>query len=246
MDWTDEAIVLGRRKHGESSAIVALLTQGHGRHLGLVRGGSGSRAGGLYQPGNLVAARWRARLSEHLGNYACELQEGVAARLLDDGTRLGALTSACAVLEVCLPEREPHPTLYAATRALWTALDGPDWAATYVRWEMTCLADLGFGLDLQTCAVNGGREGLRYVSPRSGRAVSADAGAPFADRLLSLPAFLRGEGGAANAKEILAGLRLTGHFLERHVLAPQNRHLPPARTRLIDRLTKNATISSRS
>jgi DNA repair protein RecO (recombination protein O) len=246
MEWTDEAIVLGRRKHGESSAIVALLTQNNGRHLGLVRGGSGSRAGGLYQPGNIVSARWRARLSEHLGTYTCELQEGVAARLLDDGARLGALASACAVIESSLAEREPHPALYAATRALWTALDGPNWATAYVRWETTCLADLGFGLDLERCAVNGGREALRYVSPRSGRAVSADAGAAFADRLLTLPAFLRDPGEAAAPKEILAGLRLTGHFLERHVLAPQNRHLPPARTRLIDRLTRNATISGRS
>jgi DNA repair protein RecO (recombination protein O) len=247
MDWTDQGIVLNRRRHGESAAVVTLLTREHGRHAGLVRGGSGKRAGSLYQPGNLLAAQWRARLAEHLGTLTAELVSGFASHVLDDPLRLAGLTSACAVLETALPERESHPALFDATLELLRTLDTTEdrliWAATYVRWEAGCLAEFGFGLDLDACAATGQTEDLAYISPRTGRAVSGEAGAPYADRLFALPGFLRPIGSTLDPAAIVEGLRITGHFLERHVLAPHDRHLPAARTRFVDRWRRFATIS---
>ncbi|HTY67646.1 MAG TPA: DNA repair protein RecO [Alphaproteobacteria bacterium] len=239
MDWTDQGIVLARRRHGESAAVVSLLTREHGRHAGLVRGGSGKRAGSLYQPGNLLSAHWRARLAEHLGTLTAELVDAFASRVLDDALRLSALSAAVALLETALPEREPHTPLFDATlelfRALASAAGEVGWGSVYARWEMQALAELGFGLDLAACAATGQREDLAYVSPRTGRAVSGGAGAPYADRLFALPAFLGTANPAADAGEVAAALRITGHFLERHVFGPHNRRLPAARTRFIER-----------
>ncbi|MGQ0664753.1 MAG: DNA repair protein RecO [Pseudomonadota bacterium] len=250
MEWTDQGLVLARRRHGETAAIVSLLTRLHGRHLGLVRGGAGRRAGGLYEPGNLLAARWRARLDEHLGSYVCEPVEGFAARVLDDPLRLSALAAACALLEVTLAEREPHGALFKASLGLLRELAGAapaetGWAAAYVRWECGLLADLGFGLDLERCAATGRTEGLAYVSPRSGRAVSANAGEAYAVRLLVLPAFLKPGAAAPDPLQILHGLELTGHFLERRLWAGKERQEPPARLRFVDRWRKFSTISCR-
>ena len=244
MDWKDEGIVLARRHHGESAAIVSLLTREHGRHLGLVRGGAGRRAAGVYQQGNLVSAVWRGRLAEHLGSYACEPVRSFAARVMDDPLRLGALTSACAIVEAALPEREPHRGLYDASVELLHALESEDWAVAYVHWECRCLADLGFGLDLTQCAVTGTADDLVYVSPRSGRAVSREAGKPYADKLFRLPAVLEeGAAGTPSLASVVAGLEITGHFLERNVLAASDRPMPAARTQFVDRLRRSATIS---
>jgi len=242
MDWTDHGIVLARRRHGETAAVVTLLTRDHGLHAGLVRGGAGKRAAGLYQPGTVVEAQWRARLPEHLGTYTCEGLSAMAGRILDDPGRLAALAASCALIELSCPEREPHQALYAATLGWLGVLEAPGWGADYVRWEVALLTELGYGLDLSVCAVTGVTEGLSHVSPRTGRAVAEAAAAPYRDRLLPLPAFLLGPG-AAEAGAVLDGLRLTGHFLERHVTALHDRPLPPARSRLIDRIRRSATIS---
>jgi DNA repair protein RecO (recombination protein O) len=244
MEWKDEGLVIARRHHGESAAIVSLLTREHGRHLGLVRGGTGRRAAGLYEPGNLVRAVWRGRLAEHLGSYACEPMQSFAARVIDDPLRLGALTSACAIVEVALPEREPHDALYAATLELLSHLEDDDWAMQYARWECQCLADLGFGLDLSHCALTGTAEDLAYVSPRSGRAVSRAAGQPYAEKLFSLPGFLTGEwAGPVPLTAVLGALEMTGHFLERNVLAASDKPVPQARIQFIDRLRRSVTIA---
>lgn len=254
MHWSESGIVLSARKHGESSAIVNLLTRTHGRHVGLVRGGAGKRLRGVLQPGNEVTAAWRARLSEHLGNYTLELDVARAAHLLDDRARLAALSSACAMAEALLPEREPHAAVYAGFRVLLDALEaGTVWPAVYVRWEMGLLAELGFGLDLRRCAATGGTDDLVYVSPRTGRAVSRGAGAEYADRLLVLPQFLlgngSGRGGGSGAvgppgRDIIDGLALTGHFLELHVLSPHGVRMPAARGRLLDRIGRDLPTSS--
>jgi DNA repair protein RecO (recombination protein O) len=254
MEWSDEGIVLASRKHGEASAVVQLFTHAHGRHAGLVRGGGASKARGVYQSGNLVAARWRARLAEHLGAYTCEPLKSHAAALLDDPLGLAALTSACALLAVALPERHPYPVLYDATLSLIEALAGgePAWPALYVRWELDLLRELGFGLDLTRCAATGTTDDLAYVSPKSGRAVSRTAGEPWRTRLLPLPGFLigaaeagAGEAGAgeAGAADVAAGLRLSGSFLERHLFAPHERKLPAARERFVERFTRTTTRS---
>lgn len=238
MDWTDEGIVLAARRHGESAAVCSLLTAEHGRHAGLVRGGAGRRQRGVLQPGNRVRAHWRARLPEHLGTYTVELCDAGAARVIDDPARLAALSAACALSEAALPEREPHGRVYNGLCALLESLSADEgWAAGYVAWELALLGDLGFGLDLGSCAATGRNDQLAYVSPKSGRAVSLAAGEPYRDRLLALPAFLIGGASAGPmAEDVAAGLRLTGHFLEHHVLAPAGRGLPPARRRFVERV----------
>lgn len=243
MEWTDDAIILSARKHGESAAIVHALTATHGRHAGLVRGGAGRRQRGHLQTGNEVRLTWRGRLEEHLGHYTVEPVAARGVQWLDDAGRLGAMTAAAAVVEAALPERENHPEVYDDFRALLDSFDSdPAWMEAYVRWELALLADLGFGLDLAHCAATGVSEDLIYVSPRSGRAVSAEAGAPYKNKLLTLPPFLRQESTAAPG-ELAAGLVLTGHFLEHHVLEPHGGHLPPARLRLVDRLSLSGTTS---
>lgn len=234
IEWSDDGIVLSARPHGESSAVVVLLTREHGRHAGLVRGGQSRKARGLYEPGNRLSATWRARLSEHLGGYTCELLANTVALLLDEPARLAALSSAAAVCDKALPEREPHPGAYEGMLALIEALGGDHWAEAYVAWEVALLADLGFGLDLASCAAGGDNDQLAYVSPRTGRAVSLAAAEPYKDRLLALPAFLIGRG-AGGPAEVAQGLALTGYFLERQIFGPQDRPLPPARQRLAER-----------
>ncbi len=236
MEWSDEGFVLSARRHGEGDLVLSLLTRDHGRHAGLVKGGGGRRAAGLYEPGNRMHATWRARLSEHLGNFTCETTRQTAASLLDDPLRLSALTSAAAVAETALPEREPHPRTYDGFALLIEALLSSDntlaWAARYVHWELALLTEIGFGLDLARCAVNGDTVGLAFVSPLSGRAVSSRAAEPYRDRLLALPEFL--SGGVVDLPAICQGLALTGAFLERHVF----RQPPAARARLVARLQR--------
>lgn len=247
MNWSDEGIVLSARKHGESAAIVTLLTRLNGRHSGLVHGGSGSRARGIYQIGNLVSADWRARLSEHLGTLTCELVRPHAAGLLNERLPLMALISAAALIERLLPEREPHPETFDRFCAQIESLgDGPDWIARYVHWEFGLLTDLGYGLDLSECAATGMTEDLIYVSPRTGCAVSAAAGEPYRDKLLKLPVFLAGSAGTTDDEEIQQGLRLTGHFLGRCAKDADTGDLPVARAQFVDRLRRGATISGKS
>jgi DNA repair protein RecO (recombination protein O) len=243
MEWTDRGVVLSARKLGEGGAVVTLLTAAHGRHAGLARGGASRRQRGLYLAGNEVTARWFARLDEHLGTYECELVSARAARLLEKPARLAALASACALIEAALPERHPYPALHAALVRLLDALeaDAPGWPEAYVRFELTLLAELGFGLDLSACAVTGESVDLSYVSPRSGRAVSENAAGPYRDRLLRLPHFLLIAGNApAEPEAIRDGLALTGYFLRRHLFASADGRLPPARDRLADRLSSAA------
>jgi len=241
MDWRDTGFVLAARRHGETSLIVELLTHEHGRHAGLVRGGQSPRRRALLQPGNSVAASWRGRLPEHLGTLDCELVRAHAAALLDDPDRLAALGAATSLLLAAVPEREAHGDLYSSFAGLLEALDsGAGWAAAYVAWECDLLAALGFGLDLACCAATGVTDDLAYVSPRSGRAVSREAGRPYHDKLLPLPEFLWREAPAGRS-DIVAGLELTRYFLLNHLLAPHGGKLPEARERLADRMRRAPT-----
>jgi DNA repair protein RecO (recombination protein O) len=239
MDWRDTGFVLTARRHGESALIVELLTEAHGRRAGLVRGGQNPKRRALLQPGNLVAVSWRGRLPEHLGTFEIELLRPHAAGLIDDPDRLAALSAAAALIALALPEHEPHGDVYHGLTVLIAALDSAAWAAQYVAWECALLAALGFGLDLSACAATGVNDDLAYVSPRSGRAVSRSAGAPYHDKLLPLPGFLWRDT-EADGIAILDGLTLTGYFLYHHLLEPQGRILPEARARLAERMRRVA------
>lgn len=239
MDWQDQGFVLAARRHGESDAILTLLTREHGRHLGIVKGGSGRRHRAVVEIGNRITADWHARLSEHLGRFQVELSAPHAAMVLSDAMRLAALSSACATLDAALPEREPHPEVFDDFAGLAGALSEPrdGWPADFVRWEARLLTTLGFGLDLTHCAVTGETDGLAYVSPKTGRAVTAEAGRLHKDKLLPLAGFLLDAQAKPSRDELVAGLRLTGYFLDRHVFAHAPKHgAADARARLIERL----------
>jgi DNA repair protein RecO (recombination protein O) len=242
MDWIDQGLVLSARRHGENALIVSLLTRDHGRHVGLVRGGASSRHRGLYQAGNRLRASWRARLAEHLGTYGCEMERAYAAGLLHEPVPLLALSSATAIIDMALPERAPFPGLFNELETLVQNLGESGWEARYVRWELALLVTLGFGLDLTECAATGGIDDLVFVSPKSGRAVSAAAGEAWRDRLLPLPAFLidgfedRKNRETVSAEHLAAGLKLTGYFLARHVLDHPHGGLPAVRERLAAKL----------
>lgn len=236
MEWTGSGRIVAVRPHGETSAVVEILTAEHGRHAGLVRGGRSRAMRPVLQPGNRVRAVWRARLEEHLGGFQVEAEELSAGVLMEDPLALSGLNAACAMASACLPEREAHPAVAEAFEVLIGALeDRALWPALYVRWEAGLLADLGYGLDLRKCAATGQTDELVYVSPKSGRAVSAGAGAPYHDRMLALPGFMAGSGALAPG-DVAAGLRLTAHFIERRVLWPGDKRLPDARARMIERL----------
>ncbi len=241
MDWQDEGLVIGSRRHGETSAILEVLTAGHGRHSGVVRGGASRRLTPVLQPGARVAVVWSARLEAHLGTFRVEPIATSLAAVLADRAALGCLGSMLALIGAALPERATHPALYARSCELVAALGrDPDWRARYALWELYFLAELGFGLDLRSCAVTGGVDDLVWVSPKSGRAVGRSAGAAWADRLLPLPAFLRGAENSVDAADLASALALTGHFLEGWLgpTLPQGK-LPAARARAVTALARH-------
>jgi DNA repair protein RecO (recombination protein O) len=238
MQWTDDGIVLGARKHGEASAILELMTPAHGRHLGLVRGGAGRRLRPVLQPGNRVSATWRARLDEHLGHYTVEAIDLAAAEFFATAHAVHGVTHLAALCRL-LPERDPHPRIHAALEEVLGGLtDARSCGPEIVRFELGLLAELGFGLDLARCAATGRIDDLAYVSPRSGRAVSRAAGLPWEARLLRLPAFLHDAEAAfrPSAADLSDGFSVTGYFLERHVFEPRGMPAPETRARFIGSL----------
>jgi len=241
MEWQDTGTIISVRKHGESSTIVDVLTATHGRHAGLVRGGAGRKLAPILQPGTQVDVEWRARLEEHLGNYTIEPIQSRAV-ILSNRLALSAMGSVCALVNFGFPERMSFPRLYSATIALFDqmAAEGA-WLSDYALWEYAVLEDLGYGLDLESCAATGVQQDLIYVSPKSGRAVCRDAGAKWANRMLPLPRFLRVQTATKEAAEVLDALKTTGYFLEQR-LAPAlgNRPLPDARARFLAVLQKTA------
>ena len=241
MEWRDQGILLSSRTHGEPSAIIEVFTPDHGRHAGVVRGGTSRKMAPVLQPGAQLDLAWRARLEDHLGTFQPELLRSRAAASMSDRLSLAGLNAVTALLLFALPEREAHPKLYSRTEALLDLLGQSDvWPLAYLQWELALLDELGFGLDLSTCAVMGAdANDLSYVSPRTGRAVSRAGAGDWADRLLPLPPCLRGHGPAPD-DEILQGFDVTGYFL-RAQLAPElgNKPLPEARQRFVDRFRKS-------
>jgi DNA repair protein RecO (recombination protein O) len=239
IEWREDGTLLSVRRHGETSAIVEVFTESHGRSSGVVRGGTSRKLAPHLQPGAQLDVAWSARLDEHIGTFAVEPLKSRAATIMTDRLALAGLNSMCALLCFTLPEREPHALLYRRSLTLFDLLGSYEaWPVVYLRWELALLEEMGFGLDLATCAVTGTRDDLAYVSPKTGRAVSAEGAGAWADRLLPLPSVLLGQG-QGTTDEVLAGLRTTGHFLH-HWLAPAlgERPLPVARQRLLDALAR--------
>jgi DNA repair protein RecO (recombination protein O) len=236
MNWSSSGYILSVKKHGETSAIIDVFTRDLGRRLGLVRGGVSRRMRPVLQAGNKVRTDWQARLEEHLGYFKVEALDARAADLMNDRLSLAALNAACAVAREALPERECHENIYDAFEVLIANLhDVHVWPALYVKWESGLLAGMGYGLDMSSCAATGTTQNLTHISPRSGRAVCAEAAEPYKDRLYTLPSFMKG-GTTASPDDVKAGLALTGYFLETRLQWGVNRTLPEARSRMIDRL----------
>ena len=237
MEWTSEGVIVSVRKYGENSVIIDTLTLKHGRHLGVVRGGASRKMAATIQPGSQVKLEWRARLEEHLGNFRVEQLES-RSDMFDDRLRLAALSSICSIVTFSFPERMPVAELYNSTLNLMDTLNtGGDWKPLYALWELQVLEEMGFGLDLTSCAVTNVTQDLIYVSPKSGRAVSRKAAGEWKERLLPLPSFLRNKFETANHEDILNSLKTTGHFLSSWLATSLGeRKLPEARNRLISRL----------
>ena len=239
MEWRDTGALLSVRKHGEGSAIIEVFTTEHGRHAGLVRGGGSRKMAPLLQPGAQLSVEWKARLEDHLGSFTIDPVKSRAAQIMADRAALAAMGSISALLTLSLPEREPHPRLYARTIDLLDALgEVSDWPARYALWENALLADMGFGLDFSECAATGATQDLIYVSPRSGRAVSREGGADYADLMLPLPRFLRMDDPTGDRVEVISALRTTGHFIETWLMPALARKIPSARERLISALNR--------
>ncbi|MEP3244825.1 MAG: DNA repair protein RecO [Sneathiella sp.] len=254
MHWIDDGLILSIRKYGENSVILHALTRERGRYAGMVRGGTGKRLRGILQPGNEVGLNWRSRLSDQLGTYSIEAKNSSGTLLFENPLSLAASSAALALLDKVLPEREPHPALYDATVLLMSNLghDPEVWGPLFVRWELGLLTELGYGLDLSECAATGATDDLVYVSPKSARAVSAEAGLPYRDRMLPLPAFLA-DGGVSGALEkplleqIDEGFKLTGFFIRKNLLPNYGEESLPARERFLNALhRKNGASGSRS
>jgi DNA repair protein RecO (recombination protein O) len=246
VEWSDEGIVLGTRKYGEANAILELMTREHGRHLGLVRGGASKRLRPLLQPGNSLSAKWHARLDEHLGHFVVEALNLRAASFLPQAHAVHGVTYLAALCRL-LPERDPHPMVFATLGDILDHFSEKLPAAAYVaRFELSLLAELGFGLDLESCAATGAASELVYVSPKSGRAVSRNAGQPWHDKLLPLPEFLRTEDlptedlPTPEPKDVTAAFVLTGFFLARDLFEPRGLALPDSRQHFL-----SATLSPR-
>ncbi|MGZ9809434.1 DNA repair protein RecO [Pseudoroseicyclus sp. H15] len=238
MEWRDDGFVLSARPHGETAALVEVMSEAHGRHAGLVRGGISRKARPHLQPGNLLDLTWRARLPEHLGSFTFEPKG--ASPALGSRLALAGVSSICALLSLTLPERDPHPGLYRQSLALIGMAGEPIFALAYLQWERALLEEMGYGLDLTSCAVTGTTEALVYVSPKSGRAVSATGAGEWAPKLLPLPQVMLGQG-AGSAAEVADALGTTGWFIEHKLLAGGGDHpLPPARGRLITAIRASA------
>jgi len=239
MEWRDQGVLLAVRRHGETSAIIEVFTPAHGRHVGVVRGGTSRKIAPILQPGAQLDVTWRARLEEHIGSFSVEPVQSRAAAVMGDRLALSGLNSITGLLGYCLPEREAYPSLYAHSIMLLDLLGRSEvWPLAYLRWELALLEDMGFGLDLSACAVTGAGDDLAYVSPRTGRAVSAEAAGEWADRLLPLPPCLLGHGDGDLAG-IGDGLVTTGFFLKNRLAVQlSDRPLPAARQRLVDAIVR--------
>ncbi len=238
MKWQDTGIILSQRPCSESQIILNILTATHGRHSGITRVSKTQRQSASFQPGNFVEVTWNARLSEHLGQWTSEATCMPWIQVINRPQPLLALSTICALLDTCLPERQPYSELYEGLKNFLHHLtNNRDWPTHYAMFELRLLSSLGFGLDLGICAVTKTKENLTYVSPKTGRAVCEEVGKPYAERLFLLPLFLIDENQQPTTKDILQALSLTGYFLNQFVM--EGKKLPKARGRLLSLLSES-------
>jgi len=235
LEWQDNGIILSVRGHGETGGIASILTCNYGRMMGYIHGATSTKKRGVLEPGNLVSVHWKAKSHNQLGTFTLELEKSHAAEIMENPIKLTAMQSACALADKTLPEREKHIGVYEGTKALMASFGTAIWTPTYIYWELSLLREIGFALNLSKCVVTGTTENLIYVSPKSGCAVSGEAGELYKEKLLSLPPFLRSEEGFKES-DILDGLKLTGHFLLHRVFSQSNSNLPEPRLRLEERI----------
>ena len=245
MRFTTPAIILSLRPHGEHGAVVRMMTPEHGMQAAYVRGARGRRMRPVLMAGNQIEAEYSARTDSQLPQATVELLHS-RGPLLAEPLPAAAIDWAAALTATALPEGQPYPRLYAALDGLHGAIEAApaasSWGAALVRYELLLLAELGFGLDLDRCAVSGDGDELVAVSPRSGRAVSAAEAEPYLGKLLPLPRFVR-DGGSAPWPDIVDGLALTGHFLLRDLITDRSIPVAEARHRLVDRLHRAAGLA---
>ncbi len=236
MEWSEDAIVLGTRPFGEGKLVAELFARGHGRYGGVVHGGR--KAAPALQAGNLVHATWKARTGDQLGFFSpLDLMESHAGKAMEDRAALAALNAGVALIRLSAAERQAYPGLYDVFLLVIEHLHEAElWPALYARFELGLLSELGYGLDLERCAITGETENLAYVSPRTGRAATAQAGEPFADKLLRLPAFLVNPEAAPEEGDVADAMALAGYFLERRVFDQLGQGMPDSRRRLIEAL----------
>ncbi len=246
--WTDKGLIIALRPHGEGGAVVSILTENHGRHAGYVHGAQSSKKRAMLEIGTDVAIDWQARTSDQLGTYKLEQIKNWSGAVIDHSHRLSSLLSACHLCELALPEREKHTELYHGTCALFEMLPQDIWGEAYVMWEIALLGELGFAIDLSTCAAGGDSEDLIYISPKTGRAVSREGGAAYKDKLLPLPDFLKKNNHGSNLlgteEDLLTGLNLTGYFLEHIVFAQHSKGIPEARLRFHAQFAKKVQMNT--
>lgn len=242
IEWSDEGVLLVTRPFGETSAIVEVFSENHGRHAGVVQGGTSRKVAPVLQQGAQLSLAWKARLDEHLGSFNIEPLRSRAAAAMGDRLSLAGLNAVCALLSHVLPERAPYPAFYDRTVSLLDLLGQTDiWPLAYLRWEQALLEEMGFGMDLSRCAVRGVNADLIYVSPKSGRAVSREGAGEWADRMLPLPPVLTGQGEASNA-EIVTALGTTGYFIEHRLIKSLgDRPVPNARARLLEAIGRTGS-----
>ncbi|HCM83863.1 MAG TPA: DNA repair protein RecO [Alphaproteobacteria bacterium] len=241
---TDTGIILDLRAHGENHAIANILSARQGRIAGLVHGGQGRRQQPNVQPGNLVNFTWRARMSQQLGTFTLELTHNPSAGVMHDSARLSALQFLSPLLARVLPEHHPYPNLYARYEAFLRAINTPDWAQQYVMLEVRLLAELGYGLDFTRCAMtqNTDTTQLAFVSPKTGRAATADAARGYERQLFALPKFMVSNA-AATMDCIASGLMLTGYFLEQSLADFHSKNLWQFRVRMLQNFQRMAAAA---
>ncbi len=233
--WVDQGVILSIRPHGENGGIISLLTQNHGRYSGYVYGAKSSKMRGILEIGNVVRAEWQSKDFEGLGKYDIELDSNNIVNIMDNPKKLLTLQSLCTLVDKTLPEREEHVNIYNSVIAMLDSFNNDMWEAVYVYWEIGLLKELGFGLDLDKCAVTGTTEKLSHISPKTGRAVCEIEAEPYKDKLLELPKFLNPNIENLEEIDIFAGLRLTGYFLQSRIFDNYNKLLPDVRLRLLNK-----------